>query len=88
MFCEKGFLENFAKFTGKHRHSCFPVNFAKFLRAPFLTHGRRVNFERGCRINGQKGTYVEHPFQNNNIQKIFLSVILYLNVYIFIYIVL
>ena len=41
-----GVLKNLAKFTGKHltffnkvsglRHSCFPVNFAKFLRTPFL----------------------------------------------------
>ena len=35
-------LKNFAKFTGKHlcerwlKHRCFPVNFAKFLRIPFL----------------------------------------------------
>ena len=58
VFCEKGVLRNFAKFTGKHLrqslffnkvaglrpatslktrlwHRCFPVNFAKFLRAPF-----------------------------------------------------
>ena len=42
-----------------------------------LGHGRRVNFERGCRINGQKGTNLEHSFQNNNIQKIFQSVIIY-----------
>ena len=60
VFCKKGVLRNFAKFTGKHLcqslffnkvaglrpaillkerlwHRCFPVNFAKFLRAPFLT---------------------------------------------------
>ena len=60
MFCEKGVLRNFIKFTGKHLcqslffnkvaglrwatllknklwHRCFPVNFAKFLRTPFLT---------------------------------------------------
>ena len=59
VFCKKGILENFAKFTGKHLcqslffnkvamlrpanvlkmrlwHSCFPVNFAKFLRTPVL----------------------------------------------------
>ena len=43
-------LKNFTKFTGKHRcqslfllscnkrlwHKCFPVNFVKFLRTPFL----------------------------------------------------
>ena len=65
MFCKKGVLKNFAKFTGKHQsqnlffnkvtgvmpkallkkrlwHRCFPVNFSKFLRAPFLhnTSGR------------------------------------------------
>ena len=56
VFCEKGVLKNFTKFTGKHLcqslffnkvagsllkkrlyHRCFPVNFAKFLRTPFLT---------------------------------------------------
>ena len=51
VFCKKGILRNFAKFTGKHLcqslltatllknrflHRCFPVNFAKFLRIPFL----------------------------------------------------
>ena len=51
MFSKKGVLRNFAKFTGKHQfqsrpatllkkrlwNKCFPVNFAKFLRTPFLT---------------------------------------------------
>ena len=54
VFCEKGVLRIFAKFTGKHlcqslflnkiaglrlwhRCRCFPMNFAKFLRTPFLT---------------------------------------------------
>ena len=45
VFCKKGVLRNFAKFTGKHlcqglffnKKRCFPVNFAKFLRTPFLT---------------------------------------------------
>ena len=59
VFCRKGVLKNFAKFTEKHQcqslffnkvaglrpatllekrlwHWCFPVNFAKFLRTPFL----------------------------------------------------
>ena len=49
VFCKKGVLGNFAKFTGKHLcqintllkkrlwHSwCFLVNFAKFSRAPFF----------------------------------------------------
>ena len=55
VFCKKGVLRNFAKFTGKHLcqslffqwsckkllkkkpwHRCFPVNFAKFLRTPFV----------------------------------------------------
>ena len=56
VFCKKGVLRNFAKFTGKHlcqsfcfskvaclcllkkrlRHRCFPLNFAKLLRIPFL----------------------------------------------------
>ena len=50
VFYKKGILENFAKFTGKHLcqspffnqvegqlwHRCFPVNFTKFPRTPFL----------------------------------------------------
>ena len=51
VFCKKGGLRNFAKFTGKDLcqslffnkvaglrlwHRCFPVNFAKFPRTPFL----------------------------------------------------
>ena len=49
VFCKKSVLRNFEKFTGKHLyqrlffnkvaglgHMCFPVNFAKFLRTPFL----------------------------------------------------
>ena len=48
MFCKKDVLTSFAKFTGKHLfqslffmkkrlwHRCFTVNFAKFLRTPFL----------------------------------------------------
>ena len=64
LFCEKGVLRNFAKFTGKHLcqslffnkvagaanllkkrlwHRCFPMNFAKFLRTPFLQ-----NTSGGC----------------------------------------
>ena len=71
VFCKKGVLRNFTKFTGKHLcqsllfnkvagprpatllkkrlwHRCFPVNFAKFLRTPFLTEHLRwllLNFE-------------------------------------------
>ena len=58
VFCRKGILRNFAKFTGKHLYQnlfvnkvvgcatllkkrllqwCFSINFAKFLRTPFLT---------------------------------------------------
>ena len=64
MFCKKGVLGNFAKFTKKHVcqslffinvvglkpgillkkrlwHTCFPVNFLKFLRTPlFIEHIR------------------------------------------------
>ena len=41
VFCEKGVLKNFSKSTGNHLsqrlwHRCFPVKFAKFLRAPFF----------------------------------------------------
>ena len=53
VFCKKGVLRNFAKSNWKHLrqglffnetllkkklwHRCFPVNFTKFLRTPFLT---------------------------------------------------
>ena len=50
VFCEKDVLRNFTKLTGKHLcqslffdhvtdsvKGFFPVNFAKFLRTPFLT---------------------------------------------------
>ena len=63
VFCKKGVLRNFAKFTGKHLcqslffikvaglhfvkketlSQVFPVNFVKFLRAPFL-----LNTSGGC----------------------------------------
>ena len=49
LFCKKGILKNFAKFTGKHLclrpatllkkrlwRRCFPVNFVKYQRTPFL----------------------------------------------------
>ena len=49
VFYKKGLLRNFAKCAGKRlcesfffnkvaglRHGCFPVNFTKFLRTPFL----------------------------------------------------
>ena len=48
LFCKKGVLRNFTKFTGKHLcqrlwHRCFYVNFVKFLRTPFLQ-----DTSRGC----------------------------------------
>ena len=47
VFCGKGVLRNFIQFAGKHLcqslflkekfwHRCFHMNFAKFLRTPFL----------------------------------------------------
>ena len=45
VFCKKGVLKDFTKFTGKHLfqslkkrlwYSCFPVNFVKFLRTHFF----------------------------------------------------
>ena len=64
VFCKKGVLKSFAKFTEKRLcqslffnkvaglryatllkkrlwHRCFPVNFAKFLKTPFLTEHLR-----------------------------------------------
>ena len=63
VFCKRGVLRNFTKFTWRHLcqslffnkvagqacnfiekrlwHRCFPVNFTKFLRTPFLTEHLR-----------------------------------------------
>ena len=56
VFCKKCVLKNLAKFTGKHLcqslffnnfikkrlwDRCFPMNFAKFLKTPFLTEHLR-----------------------------------------------
>ena len=45
------------------------MTFISFFDYGLRLHGRRVNFKRGCQINGQTATNVEHSFQNNNIQK-------------------
>ena len=65
VFCRKGVLRNFEKFTGKHLcqsllfnkvaglkhvtllkkrlwHSCFPVNFSKFLRTPSVAASENI----------------------------------------------
>ena len=45
VFRKKGALGNFAKFTEKHLwHTCFPLNFAKFLRTLFFWQ----NTSGGC----------------------------------------
>ena len=66
VFCKKGVLRFFPKFTGKHLceslvfnkvvkkrlwHRCFPVNFAKFLRTPFLQNtSERLLLNRGLEL--------------------------------------
>ena len=84
---KKGFLRNFSKFTGKHLcerllkkslwHWCFPVNFAKFLRTPFLQNtSRRLLLKL-------KGHLVTVGIQNifySVIHQLFTSVIRSLNV--------
>ena len=59
---KKGVVRNFTKFTWKHLcqnlffnevaglwHKCFPVNFVKFLRAPFLQNSSgRLLFQNFC----------------------------------------
>ena len=64
-------LKNFTKFTGKHlcrslffnkvagiRHRCFPVNFAKFVRTPFLQN------TSGLLLLNKKETYFHQIDQN------------------------
>ena len=84
MFCKKGVLRNFPKFTGKHLcqslcfnkvpglkpstllkkrpwHRCFPVNFAKFLGAPFLTdHLRWLLLQITCKIFSTQCSFTDH----------------------------
>ena len=83
VFCKKGVLRNFTKFTGKRPcqshffnkvvglkpatllkkrfcHSCFPVNFVKFLRTPFIYRIPPVAASEVLMINktfGAKGAY-------------------------------
>ena len=65
VFCKKGVLRNFAKFTGKHLcQSLFfnkvaglrylPVNFVKFLRTPFLRNTWRLPLIRSKFLNARK----------------------------------
>ena len=53
VFCKKGVLKNFTKFTGKRlcqglffnkvaEHRCFPVNFVIFFRTRFFTEHLRA----------------------------------------------
>ena len=81
VFCRKGVLRNFAKYTGKHLcqslffnkvaclssatllkkkiwHWCFPVNFAKFLKAPFFPEHFRVCFRMKSSILEIQATIV------------------------------
>ena len=50
VFYKKGVLKNFSKFSGKHLY--LPMNFAKFLRTPFLqkTSGRLLMSKTGSAI--------------------------------------
>ena len=80
VFCKRGVIKNFAKFTGKYLcqslffskvaglrpatllkkrlwHRCFPVNFAKFLRTPFLTEHLRWLL-----LDGVRGVVLGCPF--------------------------
>ena len=62
VFCKKGVLRIFTKFTGKHLvqihifkqriwHRCFPVNFVKFLRTSFfIEHLLWLLLERSMKI--------------------------------------
>ena len=49
-----GVLKNFANFTGKHQHRCFPVKLAKFSRTPFLKSSLKSS-SGGCSC-----TYCKH----------------------------
>ena len=103
VFCKKGVLENFVKFTGKHLcyslffnkvaglslqfyykkklwHRCFPVNFAKFIRTPFLQNifGRLLLTLNICHRsffdnNDTSNYFSKHDFENLLIVKVWVS---------------
>ena len=85
VFCKRGVLRNFPKFTGKHRcqrtffnkvadlrpatllkkrfwHRCFPLNFAKYLRTPFLTE----HLVATATIPRETWRTLSHPMSNRN----------------------
>ena len=56
---KKGVLKNFEKFTEKHLcqslfliqlHRCFPVNYAKFIRTPFLQTTSKLLLLEMCKV--------------------------------------
>ena len=79
MFCKKGVLRNFEKFTGKHLcqspffnkvaglrpswHRCFLVNLAKFLRTPFLTE----HLWETAYVNKSNSPYIAKQVYSNNV---------------------
>ena len=88
VFCKKGVLKNLAKFPGRRlcwvlpfnkvaglrlQHRCFPGNFAKFLRTPFLqnTSGRLL-----LRIKVTL-THSMFPVEKSNLIKRFYHLVIY-----------
>ena len=76
VFCKKGVIRNFAKFTGKQLYQrfffnkvflkknlwyrCFSVNFVKFLRTPFFCRTTPVAASEFHSV----AEFVEFPFSN------------------------
>ena len=70
VFRKKGALGNFAKFTEKHLwHTCFPLNFAKFLRTLFFWQ----NTSGGCFCFFEKSWNRSEGKKNKKVRKMRVS---------------
>ena len=85
VFCEKGVLRNFAKFTGKHLcqslffnkvaglwHRCFPVNFAKIFKSTFFTEHLGTAASKNNKFRVRVRTKVIITTCNHQIQKLYV----------------
>ena len=61
MFCKKGIIRNFTKFTEKILAQFFPVNVVKLLRTPFciFPKGNKLISSMVCSIHGHVSYILE-----------------------------
>ena len=79
VFCKIYVVRNFTKFARKHlcqSHRCFPVNFAKFLTAPFFTETTPVAVSEWTLLMKTDIQYTQGPITISSFQRfrgVFLS---------------